>query len=189
MASPVFIITPNGNVVSGGSGGNPVLDLVRATVTWNGVVEQFASPYFAQIYYNQVVAAMTAVNTETLSAFIQNLTATPVIFTINPPTYSVLNDGTFIQVIGTGFTPILATYILASDDNGGGGALNAEGYVMTLTYINPNLMTAVYQDVGDGVLPAGAVAIYISTAVGSGPVSNVLNATSQGNKEVTVNPS
>lgn len=189
MASPVFITTPNGNVVSGGSGGNPVLDLIRATVTWNGVVEQFASPYFAQIYYDQVVTAMVAVNAGTPSTFIQNLTTTPVIFTINPTTYSVLNDGTFIQVIGTGFTPILATYVLTSDDNGGGGALNTAGYIMTLTYINPNLMTAVYQGPGDGVLPAGAVAIYISTGVGNAPLSNVLNATSQGNKEVTVDPS
>lgn len=184
MGQPIFINTPNGNIVSGGSGGNPVLDLVHATVTWNGVVESFASAYQAQIYYNQVLQSMLAVNATTPSAFLQDLTGNPVIFTISPKTFSVANDGTFIQVIGTGFTPALnGTYLYCDDDD---GSNENNGYHMVLTYVNNNLMTAVYYSSGDGALPAGGVYVNIAITENTPPVSNVIIGTTTGNKEVTV---
>lgn len=186
MGQPIFITTPNGNVVSGGSGGNPVLNLANYTVTWNGLVESFGNAFYAQTYYNQVITAMTAVNATTPSSFIQNLTTTPVIFSISPTTYSVLNDGTFIQITGTGFTPALNNTVLCSDDNNG-AALNGEGYLMLLTYVNTKLLTGVWVSNGDTILPSGKVAIYIITAVDGTILSNVLNGMSTGNKEVTVN--
>lgn len=180
---PDFITTPNGNVVSGGSGGNPVLDLVLATVTWNGVVEQFADSYTAQLYYNQVLASMVAVNVGTPSSFIQDLRTTPVIFTTNPKTFSVANDGTFLQVIGTGFTSVLTGLHMYIEGDDGGG-LDNNGYYMVLTYINPNLCTAVYGDHGDFALPAGPAFVYILN--GATVISNVLAATSTGHVDCTV---
>lgn len=179
---PLFIATPYGNLVAMGSGGNPILDNVKNTVTWNGVVEPFPSLAAATTYYNQVKAAMVA--TTAPNAFIQDFSVSPVITDINPRNYSALNDGTFIQVIGYGFSPALNNSLLANDD--GGHPLNGEGYVMNLTYINPNLMTAVWNSDGDGNLAAGPVAIYIITAVDGTIQSNVLPAYTLGNKEVNL---
>lgn len=167
-----------------------MLDLVRSTVTWNGLVEQFPDSATAQIYYDQVVAAMTSVNGTTPSAFIQNLTATPVITDFSPRTFSVANDGTFIQVIGYGFTSVLNGKYLFFEDNIAGSTFN-DGYRMVLTFVNSNLMTGIWSGDGDTVLPAGPSIIYV-TLVNTGPVStppnvsNILPATGLGNAVISI---
>lgn len=166
---PLFITTPNGNIVAMGSGGNPVLDEIALTVTWNGVVEQFNDLVHAQIYYAQVQAQMTAITAP--STFMQDLSGSPIIYTISPNPFSVTNDGTFVQVIGTGFKSTMTGFRLFFDDVDGGLDLN--GYRMDLRYINANLMTGVWASDGDAVLADGIAYIFIANTTPA-VASNIL---------------
>lgn len=175
---PLFIATPHGSLVAMGSGGNPVLDVNRFTVTWNGVVEQFNILSDAQMYYDNVKALMIA--TVAPTAFIQDFSTKPIIFSITPNPFSVLNDGTYIQINGTGFSKALETNHLTIDDVGG---LYYNGYAMTLVYVSPILMTGTWYTDGDGVLPDGFGDVTITD--GATALSNVLRGIVS-NKAITL---
>ena len=176
---PNYIITPKNNLITT-SGIAPVLN--GNTISWGGVVETFPTTAEAAVYYAQVVGNITA-QASTTSTLVQDLSALPTLVSITPTSFIMPNSGAGnvfninqITIRGYGFLSNTVGILYIEDVTT--NTLDSNGYYLTCIYVSSNLLIANAGGTGDGVLPAGGVAVYYQDL--NGVISNVLFATTDG---------
>jgi hypothetical protein len=156
--------------------------LTGNTISWGGVVETFSTVSEASTYYQQAINNVNSQAT-TATTLVQDLSKLPILISVSPTSFALPAVGgavafttSLITIRGYGFSYATLNKLYLEDVTT--NTLDSNGYYLTCVYVSPTLLIATTGNTGDGVMPAGNVAIYYQDS--NGVQSNVIPATTDG---------